>query len=191
MRSLQSLTADLDALSRAAEERFHSQPRRTRAKLTTETRTIFQKYGQHGTQARLRHNIKAFLETGEEGLQFADAVTPSTLTRSASCPPVGWGEQAGLAPPRDHIETVPAPESRVVDVDSTSLVPPLPPGLDFHLDRSFVLNSDTRIPADLLESIDRVFGLYAQEAKMLLSHHCAKYGNEAIFRAGIRELVMR
>src|SRR5437762_9667370 len=89
MRSLQSLTADLDALSRAAEERFHSQPRRTRAKLTTETRTIFQKYARHGTQARLRHNIKAFLETGEEGLQFAEAVTPPALTRSASCPPVG------------------------------------------------------------------------------------------------------
>src|SRR5438876_5021641 len=92
MRSLQSLTADLDALSPAAEERFHSQPRRTRAKLTTETRTIFQKYAQHGTQARLRHNIKAFLETGEEGLQFAEAVTPSTLARSASCPPVGPSE---------------------------------------------------------------------------------------------------
>jgi hypothetical protein len=79
----------------------------------------------------------------------------------------------------------------MVDVDSASLVPPPPGGLDFHLDRSFVVNADTTIPADLLESIDRIFGLYAQEAKMLLSHHCAKYGNEAIFRAGIRELVMR
>jgi hypothetical protein len=78
-----------------------------------------------------------------------------------------------------------------VDVDSTDLVPPPPQGLDFHLDRSFLINADTTIPVDLLECVDRVFGLYAQEAKLLLSHHCAKYGNEAIFRAGIRELVMR
>jgi hypothetical protein len=134
--------------------------------------------------ARLRHNIKAFLETGEEGLQFAETVTSSTSARTASFPPVRRSEQASLEAPGDHVEGVPASESRVMDVDSASLVPPLPSGLDFHLDRSFVANADTTIPADLLESIDRVFGLYAQEAKTLLNHHGAKYGNEAIFRAG-------
>lgn len=191
MDSLPSLTAELDALSRTAEKRIHAQPRVTRAKLTAETRAIFQKYAQHGTQARLRHNVKAFLERGEEGLKFAEASTPGTPARSASSQPIRWSEQAGPSSPGGRVEGVSRPESRTVDVDSTDLVPPPPQGLDFHLDRSFLLNADTTIPVDLLECVDRVFGLYAQEAKLLLSHHCAKYGNEAIFRAGIRELVMR
>ena len=191
MGSLQSLTAELDALSRTAEKRLHAQPRPTRAKFTAETRSIFQKYAQHGTQARLRHNVRAFLEAGDEGLKLAETSTPRTLARSASSQLIRRSERAGSSSPGGHVEGVSAPESRTVDVDSSDLIPPLPQGLDFHLDRSFVLNADITIPMDLLESMDRVFGLYAQEAKLLLSHHCAKYGNEAIFRAGIRELVMR
>jgi hypothetical protein len=191
MDSLSSLTAELDELSRDAEKRFHALPRPTRFKLTAETRSIFQKYAQHGSQARLRHNVKGFLEKGDEGTKFAEISTLKTLDNSATSQ-----LDRGITPTRSSqhgtkLEGDSPAESRTVDMDSTELIPPPPDGLEFHLDRSFVLNADTTIPQDLLESMDRVFGLYAKEAKLLLGHHCEKYGNEAVFRAGVREWVMR
>jgi hypothetical protein len=191
MDSLESLTAELNALSHAAEKRFHAQPRPTRAKLTAETRSMFQKYSQHGNQARLRHNVKAFLETCDEGMKFAETLPPRNSDSSATSLPSKRNAQIGSSQREREIEVDSVSESRTLDVDSTELVPPPPEGLDFNLDRAFVLNADTTIPEDLLESMDRVFGLYAEEAKLLLSHHCEKYGNEAVFRAGVRELVMR
>ena len=193
MDSLLPLTAELDALSQAAEERFHAQPRPTRNKITAETRSIFQKYAQHGNHARLRHNVKAFLEAGDECMTFAEASPPRPSANSSGRLPYN---QTVSRPSKSlqrqrSLEAAPVRESRTVDADSADLVASPPDGLDFHLDRSFVLNADTTIPQDLLESMDRVFGLYAQEAKLLLSHHCEKYGNEAVFRAGVRELVMR
>jgi hypothetical protein len=186
MTTLQSLAADLDALCRTAQERFHAQPRPVRSTLTAQTRSIFRKYAQHGNQARLRHNLKAFLETGDEGLTFAETSSarpqPQTLHQSTTSAPTS--QNAPLASSQ--------PASRSVDIESTELVPPPSDGgVEFHLDRAFVLDPDTKLPPDLLESIDRVFGLYAEEAKLLLSHHCEKYGNEPLFRAGVRELVMR
>jgi hypothetical protein len=191
MNRLQTLTDELDELSRTAEKGFHAQPRATRFKLTAETRSIFQKYAQHGNQIRLRHNIKAFLEAGGEGMEFAETSTSQTSDRPVISQSNGHAARRGSPPHGTGVEGVSVSESRTVDADSTELIPPPPKGLDFHLDRSFVLDADTTIPQDLLESMDRVFGLYAQEAKLLLSHHCEKYGNEAIFRAGVRELVMR
>jgi hypothetical protein len=193
MENLQSLTQELDALSRIAEQRFHAQPRATRTKITAETRTIFQEYAQLGNQARLRHNVKNFLEMGEEGMAFDEDLplrnpdrlgpalpynqrTPRLPSSSQSWPEFGPGR---------------GENGRTVDAESAELVAAPPDGLDFHLDRSFVLNADAMIPQDLFESMDRVFGLYAQEAKLLLGHHCEKYGNEAVFRAGVRELIMR
>jgi hypothetical protein len=191
MDSLESLTAQLDKLSHFAETQAHTQPRVTRNRLTAETRSIFQKYAQHGNQARLRHQVKAFLETGDEGMTFAEA---PPIPRSPA-------DSAGALPCDEKVSRIsqfwrgpevgPVQPSRTVDSESAELVAPPPDGLDFHLDRSFVLNADTMIPQGLLESIDRVFGLYAKEAKLLLSHHCEKYGNEAVFRAGIREFIMR
>ena len=194
MDILESLTAELDTLSHFAETRAHTQPRSTRNKLTAETRSIFQRYAQHGNKARLRHYVKAFLETGDEGMTFAEALPALRLP----------ADSAGARPCDEKVSRIsqslqcwrgsepgPVQTSRTVDSESAELVAPPPNGLDFHLDRSFVLNGDTMIPQGLLESIDRVFGLYAKEAKLLLSHHCEKYGNEAVFRAGIREFVMR
>src|SRR2546423_1310611 len=193
MDSLESLTVELDALSHFAETRVHTQPRPTRNGLTAETRSIFQRYAQHGSQARLRHHVKAFLETRDEGMIFAEAQPASrpsadsagALSRNQTGPRTPQSLQPGRGP-----QAGPVPQSRTIDSECDELVAPPPDGLNFHLDRSFVLNADTTIPQHLFESIDRVFGLYAQEAKLLLSHHCEKYGNEAVFRSGIRELIM-
>ena len=193
MDNLQSLTQELDELSRTAEQHFHAQPRATRTKITAETRTIFQKYAQLGSQARLRHNVKTFLEMGDEGMTFdedlplqnSDRLAP-TLPHSQRTPRLSSSSQSWPEFGSDRGEN-----GRTVDAESAELVAAPPNGLDFHLDRSFVLNADATIPHDLFESMDRVFGLYAQEAKLLLGHHCEKYGNEAVFRAGVRELIMR
>ena len=193
MENLQSLTQELDALSRTAEQHFHAQPRATRVKITAETRTIFQEYAQLGSQARLRHSVKTFLETGDDGMAFDEDLPLQNPDRLAP-----------ILPHNQHSPRLPSSSQswpkfgpgrgengRTVDAESAELVAAPPDGLDFHLDRSFVLNADATIPHDLFESIDRMFGLYAQEAKLLLGHHCEKYGNEAVFRAGVRELIMR
>ena len=191
MDTLESLSAELGALTRTAEQRFRSQPRSTRNKLTAETRSIFRKYAEHGNQARLRHNVKAFLETGDEGMTFAE--TPRQRPSAHPAVALPHMQKASRISERREPEegAGPAGESRTVDAESAQLVAAPPDGLDFHLDRSFVLDADTTVPEGLLESVDRVFGLYAKEAKLLLSHHCEKYGNEAVFRAGVREFVMR
>jgi hypothetical protein len=191
MDSLNSLIAELDEHSRDAEKRFHALPRPVRFKLTAETRSMFQKYAQHGSQARLRHNIKGFLEKGDEGTKLSEISTSKTSDNSATSQPDRRIGQTRSSQRGTKLEGSCVAESRTVDMDSTELIPPPPDGLEFHLDRSFVLNADTTIPQDLLESMDRVFGLYAKQAKLFLGHHCEKYGNEAVFRSGIREWVMR
>jgi hypothetical protein len=193
MDNLQSLTRELDALSHMAEQRFHAQPRPTRTKITAETRKIFQEYAQLGSQARLRHNVKTFLETGDEGMTFDEDLALRNPERLA--PALPYSQRIPRFPSSSQSWPAVGPgrdeNGRTVDAESAELVAAPPDGLDFHLDRSFVLNGDTTIPEDLFESMDRVFGLYAQEAKLLLGHHCEKYGNEAVFRAGVRELIMR
>jgi hypothetical protein len=193
MDNLQSLTQEFDALSRTAEQRFHAQPRATRTKITAETRTIFQEYAQLGSQARLRHNVKTFLEMGDEGMVFDEDLPPRNQDRLGPGLPHDQRTPRPPSPSQSWPEFGPGrgENSRTVDAESAELVAAPPDGLDFHLDRSFVLNADATVPQDLFESMDRVFGLYAQEAKLLLGHHCEKYGNEAVFRAGVRELIMR
>jgi hypothetical protein len=193
MDNLQSLTQELHTLSRTAEQRFHAQPRATRTKITTETRTIFQEYAQLGSQARLRHSVKTFLEMGDEGMAFDEDLPPRNPDRLAPGLPQSQRTPRSPSSSQSWREFGPGrgENSRTVDAESAELVAAPPDGLDFHLDRSFVLNADATVPQDLFESMDRVFGLYAQEAKLLLGHHCEKYGNEAVFRAGVRELIMR
>jgi hypothetical protein len=190
MDTLQSLTRELDALSRTAERRLHAQPRATRIKITAETRTIFQEYSQLGSQARLRHNVKAFLEMGDEGMVFGEDLALRNPERLALALPYSQ-RTPSFSQSWPEVGSGRGENGRTVDAESAELVAAPPDGLDFHLDRSFVLNADATIPQDLFESMDRVFGLYAQEAKLLLGHHCEKYGNEAVFRAGVRELIMR
>lgn len=161
---LEDLTASLATLTHAAETTFRAQPRATRTALTKQTRTIFDQYARHGSAARLKHNLRSFLDAGDDGLSFTTkGITPTPTSNLAA-----------------------AAETRTLDGPSAALIPLLP----FHLDRTFSLHPTTHLPPDLLESVDRIFGLYALEARALLAAFCEKYGVEAVFRAGIRELVM-
>jgi hypothetical protein len=75
----------------------------------------------------------------------------------------------------------------MVDEDSRHLVREMP----FHVDRKIHIRPNIKIPDGLLEGIDRIFRLYQAEAEAMLAHHCDKYGDEAIFRVGIRSLILR
>ncbi len=193
---LTSLTSQLDALSRTAEQHFHAHPRATRTKLTTQTRIIFQSYAKHGSAARLRHNIKAFLETADEDLDSVEKLPPIQPMKHQDgdlLDPAfaSWGhfENTNLTSP---VQAEGGIGSRTVDPDSSSLVTaPGLGGLEFRLDRSFVIDADTKIPDDLLPSLSRILELWEKEAELLLSHHCEKYpGIEAVARAGVREYIM-
>lgn len=192
---LTSLTADLDAITRAAEQNFRCQPRPTRNKLRAETRTVFQKYAQHGSQARLRHNIKNFLEKSDEGLEFEE-VLDSTSTNPLASPADTLRQNQNQTHTRTNDEVNDTGLEggfgpRSLDAESASLVCAPPHGLPFHLHQEFMVNPNVPLDPDVLVGVDHIFGLYAEEAKALLKHHCEKYGDEPVFRAGVREFVMR
>lgn len=75
----------------------------------------------------------------------------------------------------------------MVDEDLRNLVRDMP----FRVDRKFHLRANVKLPKDLFEGIDRIFRVYQAQAEAMLSRHCEKYGNEAIFRVGIRSLILR
>jgi hypothetical protein len=156
---LAALTEDVDNLCSQATQQLDLLPRKTRNKLTSKTREIFKSYEQHGSQQRLALALEKFL----------------------------------LAPDTDALDYTPRPAptslpkvTRTVDAESAPLVRELPfHAADLHLE----ISGDVAVPPWLLPSLDRIFGLYAAEARALLKHHCVKYGDEAIFRAGIREYI--
>lgn len=152
-----ALTAEVDTLCSQATKELDRLPRKTRNKLTPQTREIFKSYEQHGSQQRLANALEKFLIADDEGLDFT--LQPSPLT--------------------------PKPQaSRNIDPESAPIVRNSP----FHAaDLEFEIAGDISIPPYLLPALDRIFSLYSLEARALLKHHCEKYGDEPIFRAGIRE----
>jgi hypothetical protein len=147
---LAALTEDVDNLCSQATQQLDLLPRKTRNKLTSQTREIFKSYEQHGSQQRLAPDDEAQDYTPRPALTSLPKVT------------------------------------RTIDAESAPLVRELPfHAADLHLE----ISGDVAVPPWLLPSLDRIFSLYAAEARALLKHHCAKYGDEAIFRAGIREYI--
>lgn len=147
---------ELDALCSQATKEISHLPRKTRNTLTSQTRAIFKSYEKHGSQQRLANALEKFLLAPDDNLDY----TPES-------PPLR-----------------PKPEfSRTNDLESGPLIRESP----FHaVDLSLEISGDVTIPPYLLPSLDRIFGLYTLEARALLKHHCEKYGDEPIFRAGIR-----
>lgn len=149
-------TEELDALCSQATQEISHLPRKTRNTLTSQTRAIFQSYEKHGSQQRLANALEKFLLAPDDNLDY----TPES-------PPLQ-----------------PNPEfHRTNDEECGPLIRESP----FHaVDASLEISGDVTIPPFLLPGLDRIFGLYTVEARALLKHHCAKYGDEPIFRAGIR-----
>lgn len=166
---IQDAEAILEGLSRRAELEIQSQPLPTQTSLTKQTRNIFSYYAKHGTSSSLRSAITRYYKSshGDDGtgsLVFSPPLPP-TYTR----------------PPPDP------EDGRMVDSHSRHLVREMP----FHVDRKLHIQPNVKIPDGLLEGIDRIFRLYQAEAEAMLAHHCDKYGDEAIFRVGIRSLILR
>ena len=191
MGSMLALQQQLETIAREAESTVVcTQPRLTRTKLTTQARSIFRNYAEHGSQQRLRQSIKAFLEKGHEGLDFADAsatVHQEHVVRPRRRPQIQQGQDDGDDDDAGNGTGEREGEGRMVDPESAELVQTLP----FHIDCHFTAVPDVLLPTELMGNIDRIFGLFAAEARMLLSHHCDKYGAEAVLRSGVRELIMR
>jgi hypothetical protein len=158
---LAALTEEVDDLCSQATKDLELLPRKTRNKLTSQTRDIFKSYEQHGSQQRLALALEKFLlapNNDDESLDYTPRPAPPPLPKV----------------------------TRTIDAESAPLVRELPfHAADLHLE----ISGDVAVPPWLLPSLDRIFGLYAAEARALLKHHCSKYGNEAIFRAGIREYI--
>ena len=163
--------AILEELTRHAEHEFQSQPLPTQTQLTKETRKIFTHYAERGTASSLRAAITRYFKPSRTGYdanhEFLIFSSPLSL---------------------DYRPPPPDPkDSRMVDEDSRNLVRDMP----FRVDRKLHVRNDVKLPPGLLEGIDRIFRLYQAEAKAMLNHHCEKYGDDAIFRVGIRSLILR
>ncbi len=161
--------ATLEALTHRAEQELQSQPLPTQHYLTNATREIFTHYTKHGTSTSLRSAITRYFKAGShDSNNYPLRLTPP-LPPDYTPPP---------SDPKD---------SRMVDEESRKLVRDMP----FYVDRKLHIRKNVKIPEGLLEGIDRIFRIYQAEAEAMLSHHCEKYGDEAIFRVGIRSLILR
>lgn len=161
----------LEELTRRAEHELQDQPPPTQARLRNQSRQIFDHYKARGTASSLHAAItRYFKPTNSSSTNNNDSLVFS--------PPL----------PLNYVPPPPDPkDSRMVDEESRNLVRDMP----FRVDRKLHFRPDVKLPQGLLEGIDRIFQIYQGEAEAMLSHHCEKYGDEAIFRVGIRSLFLR
>jgi hypothetical protein len=165
----------LEQLTRRAEHEIQSQPPSTQTHLTSQTRQIFAHYTERGTASSLHAAITRYFKPTNSSINNNNNNNHELLTFSPPLPP-------------HYVPPPPNPkDSRMVDEDSRNLVRDMP----FRVDRKFHIRADVKLPEGLLEGIDRIFRIYQAEAEAMLSHHCEKYGDEAIFRVGIRSLILR
>jgi hypothetical protein len=157
----------LDRISRRAEDELHSQPLPTQRSLTILTRQIFDHYTKHGTAVSLRLALTRYFKPDSKEKEKLQIMPPLPL---------------------DYTFPSPNPEdSRMVDEESRHLVRDMP----FRVDRKFHIRPNVKLPEGLFETINRIFCIYQFQAEAMLTHACEKYGDEPIFRVGIRSLIMR
>ncbi len=159
--------AILDEISHRAELELQSQPLHTQVNLAKQTRRIFDHYTKNGTATSLRNAVTRYFKPKAE--DNAD------LTFWPPLPP-------GYTPPAPDPK-----DSRMVDEESRPLVRQMP----FYVDRKLHIRPNVKLPEGFLEGIDRIFRIYQAQAEAMLRHHCEKYGDEAIFRVGVRSLILR
>lgn len=157
----------LDEISHRAQLELQSQSFHTQVNLVKQTRRIFDHYTKRGTATSLHNAISRYFKPKTE--DNAD------LTFYPPLPP-------------DYTPPAPDPkDSRMVDDESKPLVR----GMPFLVDRKLHIRPNVKIPEGFLEGIDRIFRIYQAQAEAMLRHHCEKYGEEAIFRVGVRSLILR
>ncbi|ERF75904.1 hypothetical protein EPUS_01270 [Endocarpon pusillum Z07020] len=158
--------AILDEISHRAELELQSQPLPTQVNLVKQTRRLFDHYSKRGTATSLHNAISRYFKPKTED--------NAELTFYPPLPP-------------DYTPPAPDPkDSRMVDDESKSLVR----GMPFYVDRKLHIRPNVKLPEGFLEGIDRIFRIYQAQAEAMLRHHCEKYGEEAIFRVGVRSLIL-
>lgn len=197
---LEDLESELNTLTLDAQTIISHQPRATQLKLTSETRTLFNSYKQHGSMARLKVGVEKFLRPDNNGgaLKFTDVEV-----EKESSDPGHYGEAFMINHTEDddvpkfidrQISVTNSPQGRtssyhqlrIIDQESVSYVTTLP------WDPIGMVVSwpgSLQWPHGLLSRINQIFSLVDIEARVRLFHHVSKYGPSPVFRVGIAEHV--
>ncbi|KAI1616513.1 hypothetical protein EDD36DRAFT_137414 [Exophiala viscosa] len=197
---LEDLESELNTLTLDAQTIISHQPRATQLQLTSETRTLFNSYQQHGSMARLKIRIEKFLRRGDNDgkLRFEDLDV-----ELASSYPGHYGEAFMINYTADDdvakfddrktriTNTLNGRSSsnhplRIVDPESISYVTTLPwdpVGMVVSWPGSL------EWPYGLLSRINQILSLVDVESRARLFHHVSKYGPSPVFRVGIAEHV--
>ena len=166
--SVKMLQGKLNEICRRAQREVESQPLDTQKRLTQQSWRVFVRYKRFGTGSALRGLVTRYLEGASPDFSHRLSISP-TLEKDLV---------ALRFNPTD---------SRMVDEESRELVR----GMPFMIDRKLHIRPDVVLPADLFDRLERIFRVYHFQGAKMLRHHCEKYGDEPIFRVGIRSLLMR
>ncbi|KIV79554.1 hypothetical protein PV11_07106 [Exophiala sideris] len=194
---LEDLESELNTLTLEAQTIISHQPRATQLGLTSETRTLFNSYKQHGSMARLKVGIEKFLRQGDDDgkIHFDDLETEQGNTD-----PGHYGEAFMLnysaeddAPKfvNREISITNGPRSsyhplRIVDAESISYVTTLPWD---PVGMVVTWPGSLEWPYGLLSRVNQILSLVDVESRVRLFHHVSKYGPSPVFRVGITEHV--
>lgn len=192
---IEQLQSRLQNLHLEAQRQLNQQPKSTQLDLTTQTRTIFDSYSKHGSQALLSHSLKTFF-TDDRNIdhleiwsaanasdrQAAAAETMEQLRIVAAARAIQLSKHHAAATSK-HPHT-PIPHSNphdspldghrttTNDEETTLLLPTLP-----FAPASITLTLPARldIPPSLLPTVSNILALYNASANARLHHHSAKY----------------
>ena len=136
-------------------------PSVTSKEITDEVDQIVDGYAEHGTKRRLQASISKVFDKPRQIHDLKfDRSNPSTPQ--------------------------PASGERMTDSESAKLVTSVP----FRLGQSFKVPPNITIPPEIVGEINKIYHLLELEGQTLLDHYCEKYGEEAIFRTGLRSLLL-
>lgn len=169
---IEDLESQLDDLCNYAELEYQNQPLPTQVWLSEQSKTLFHHYELQGTAVALKGGLERFFNIGSNA-------------------PVRYqGRDVAFAEPLpiDYEPPPPDPEdSRMVDEESRDLVRNLP----FRIERLLSFRPNVMLDPVVMQAYNNIFVLYNAHANMMLRHHFAKWGEEAIFRLGVQSLFQR
>ena len=123
-------------------------------------------YGSHGCKQRLQADLhKIFNPSPHKRYDEAKIPDPSNNPRV----------------------TYPTGGQRMVDPESADLVNSIP----FHLQQTVNFPAETAVNPAYVRALNGVLELLQEEGRVLLDFYCKKYGPEAVWRSGIRSMLLR